>query len=60
MTVTHNVVAIGKTDFFGWPANHGIWKFNDEIHILYYYNLGEEDNRFVADTVISEWETLIK
>ena len=33
--------------------------FNNEIHILYYYNLGEEAPRFVADTVISEWENLI-
>lgn len=33
--------------------------FNNEVHILYYYNLGEEAPRFVADTVISDWETLI-
>ena len=33
--------------------------FNNEVHMLYYYNLGEEAPRFVADTVISDWETLI-
>ncbi len=33
--------------------------FNNEVHILYYYNLGEEAPRFVADTVISDWEALI-
>ena len=43
MKVTHNTVAIGKTDFFGWPANHGIWKFNDELLVgfekgIHHYN----------------------
>lgn len=40
----------------GYPR---IALYNNEVHILYYYNLGEKSQRFVADTVISELETLI-
>ncbi len=43
MKVTHNIVAYDELSFYGWPANHGIWKFNNELLVgfekgIHHYN----------------------
>ncbi len=43
MKVKHNIVAFEEYSFFGWPANHGIWRFNDELLVgfekgIHHYN----------------------
>ena len=27
----HELVAYGRTDFYGWPANFGMWRFGDDL-----------------------------
>ncbi len=35
MKVTHNVIAFEKSSFFGWPANHGIWKSGNDLIVAF-------------------------
>ncbi len=58
--IDHNIVALEKDRFHGWPANNGVWHWGDEILVGYTqgdisveegHNIaGRQDSRFSRST----------